>query len=52
MDGTQLLGQLHEMDPKMRTIMVTGDANLKGALRSLILQANAYVLKPVDPDDF
>jgi DNA-binding NtrC family response regulator len=39
------------MDPKMRTIMVTGDANLKGALRSLILQANAYVLKPVDPDE-
>ena len=51
MDGTQLLGQLQEMDPKMRTIMVTGDANLKGALRSLILQANAYVLKPVDPDE-
>jgi DNA-binding response OmpR family regulator len=35
----------------MRTIMVTGDASLDGALRSLILQANAYILKPVDPDE-
>ena len=51
MDGTQLLGQLQEIDPKMRTIMVTGYAGLDGALRSLILQANAYVLKPVDPDE-
>ncbi|MGA2884528.1 MAG: response regulator [Halobacteriota archaeon] len=51
MDGTQLLEQLREIDPKMRTIMVTGDASLDGALRSLILQANAYVLKPVDPDE-
>ena len=51
MDGTQLLEQLQEIDPKMRTIMVTGYASLDGALRSLILQANAYVLKPVDPDE-
>ncbi len=50
MDGTQLLEQLQEIDPKMRTIMVTGHASLDGALRSLILQANAYLLKPVDPD--
>lgn len=51
MDGTQLLEQLQGIDPKMRTIMVTGYASLDGALRSLILQANAYILKPVDPDE-
>ena len=51
MDGTQLLEQLQGIDPKMRTIMVTGYAGLDAALRSLILQANAYVQKPVDPDE-
>jgi DNA-binding NtrC family response regulator len=51
MDGTQLLEQLQEIDPKMRTIMVTGHASLHGALRSLILKANAYLLKPVDPGE-
>jgi DNA-binding NtrC family response regulator len=51
MDGTQLLEQLQEIEPKMITIMVTGYASLDSALRSLILQANAYVLKPVDPDE-
>ena len=50
-DGTHLLGQLQKIDPNLRTIMVTGYAGLDGALRSLILQANAYVLKPVDPDE-
>jgi DNA-binding NtrC family response regulator len=51
MDGTQLLERLQEIEPKMRTIMVTGYAGLDGALRSLILHANAYVQKPVDPDE-
>jgi len=51
MDGTQLLEQLQGIDPKMRTIMVTGYASLDAALRALILQANAYVQKPVDPDE-
>jgi len=50
-EGTRLLEQLQEIDPKMRTIIVTGHASLSGALRSLIFQANAYVLKPVDPDE-
>jgi DNA-binding response OmpR family regulator len=31
--------------------MVTGYAGLDAALRALILQANAYVQKPVDPDE-
>ena len=51
MDGTELLGQLQKIKPKIKTIMVTGHGSLTGALKSLILQANAYVLKPVDPDD-
>ena len=51
MDGTELLGKLQEIDPKIKTIIITGHASLGGALKSLILQANAYVLKPVDPDE-
>jgi DNA-binding response OmpR family regulator len=49
-DGTQLLKELHSVCD-MIIIMVTGYVSLDSAMRSLLLGANAYVTKPVDPDE-
>ena len=51
MDGTQLLKELHAVRDTMVKIMVTGYASLDSALQSLLLEADAYVLKPVEPDE-
>ena len=51
MDGTQLLKELHAVSDTMVKIMVTGYATLDSALQSLLLEANAFVLKPVEPDE-
>lgn len=50
-DGTQLLKELHAVSDAMIKIMVTGHASLGSALQSLLLEADAYVLKPVEPDE-
>ena len=50
-DGTQLLKELHAVSDTMVKIMVTGYASLDSALQSLLLEADAYVLKPVEPDE-
>jgi DNA-binding NtrC family response regulator len=49
-DGTQLLKELNSVCDTMIKIMVTGYAGLDSALQSLLLGANAYVMKPVEPD--
>jgi DNA-binding NtrC family response regulator len=51
MDGTQLLKELGAMSGAMIKIMITGYSSLDSALRSLLLEANAYVIKPVDDDE-
>jgi len=51
MDGTQLLKELDAMSGAMIKIMITGYSSLDSALRSLLLEANAYVIKPVDDDE-
>ncbi|MGZ8884902.1 MAG: response regulator [Halobacteriota archaeon] len=51
MDGTQLLKELQAVSDAMIKIMVTGHASLDSALQSLLLEADAYVLKPVEPDE-
>jgi two-component system response regulator YesN len=51
MDGTQLLQELDAMSGAMIKIMITGYSSLDSALRSLLLEANAYVIKPVDDDE-
>ena len=51
MDGTQLLKELDAMSGAMIKIMITGYSSLDSALRSLLLEADAYVLKPVEPDE-
>ena len=51
MDGTKLLTKLHDNVPRMMKVMVTGHASLDNAVVSLNLGADAYVTKPVIPED-
>ena len=50
MDGTELLEIAHKLCPHMKKIMVTGYASLENSVISLNAGADAYILKPVDPD--
>jgi len=50
-EGTELLVEMHEGAPRMMKIMVTGHATLENAVESLNLGADAYVMKPVKPEE-
>jgi len=50
MEGTELLEKAHKIRPAMKKIMVTGYASLENSVISLNAGADAYILKPVDPD--
>jgi len=50
MEGTKLLTTLHENLPKMVKIMLTGYPSLENAVESLNHAADAYVIKPVNPE--
>lgn len=51
MEGTELLVQLHRTTPKMMKIMVTGYPSLENAVDAVNRGADAYVRKPVKPDE-
>jgi Response regulator containing CheY-like receiver, AAA-type ATPase, and DNA-binding domains len=51
MEGTELLGRLQEIKPRMIKIMVTGSASLDNAIQSVNLEAKAYIVKPFNPAD-
>ena len=50
-EGTKLLTKMKETRPKMVKIMITGYASLENAVEALNLGADAYVMKPVDPEN-
>ena len=50
MEGTELLDRAHKIRPAMKKIMVTGYASLENSVHSLNSGADAYILKPVDPE--
>jgi len=50
-EGTKLLTKMKETKPKMVKIMITGYASLENAVEALNLGADAYVMKPVDPEN-
>jgi DNA-binding NtrC family response regulator len=50
-EGTKLLTALRETTPKMIKIMVTGFPALENAIQALKLDADDYVMKPVDPQE-
>ena len=49
--GTKLLTKMKETRPKMVKIMITGYASLQNAVEALNFGADAYVMKPVDPEN-
>jgi DNA-binding NtrC family response regulator len=50
MQGTELLAALHKESPRMVKIMMTGFPSLDNAVASLKLGADAYIMKPIDPE--
>src|ERR1700740_773452 len=50
-DGIELQRRLHEMDPELIVIMMTGYASVETAVTALKNGAYDYVSKPFDPDD-
>lgn len=49
MEGTRLLEIINETSPETVKVMLTGYATLENAVDSLNLGADAYLMKPVDP---
>lgn len=49
--GTELLAAAHKEKPKMKKIMVTGFASLENAVLALNSGADAYIMKPVNPEN-
>jgi DNA-binding NtrC family response regulator len=50
-EGTELLVEMHEGTPRMMKVMITGHASLENAVESLNLGADAYLIKPVKPEE-
>ena len=48
MEGTELLAKLHEANPRMIEIIITGFPSFDNAVKSLNLGADAYIMKPVN----
>jgi len=51
MEGTELLTRMHRETPRMMKVMVTGHPSLENAVEAVNLGADAYIIKPVDPDE-
>src|SRR5689334_24401662 len=50
-DGIELQRRLHEIDPELIVIMMTGYASVETAITALKNGAYDYVTKPLDPDE-
>jgi two-component system, NtrC family, response regulator HydG len=50
-DGIELQRRMHEIDPTMIVIMMTGYASVETAIAALKNGAYDYVTKPLDPDE-
>jgi len=48
--GIELLRTFRKKHPTMMNIIVTGHATLQSAVDALNLGANAYIMKPIDPE--
>ena len=51
MDGIELQRRMHEIDPELIVIMMTGYASVETAVAALKNGAYDYVTKPLDPDE-
>jgi two-component system, NtrC family, response regulator HydG len=50
-DGIELQRRMHEIDPQLAVIMMTGYASVETAVAALKNGAFDYITKPLDPDD-
>src|SRR5208282_891756 len=50
-DGIELQRRMHEIDPELVVIMMTGYASVETAVAALKNGAYDYVTKPLDPDE-
>ncbi len=50
-DGIELQRRMHEIDPRLIAIMMTGYASVETAVAALKNGAYDYVTKPLDPED-
>jgi two-component system, NtrC family, response regulator HydG len=50
-DGIELQRRIHEIDPELMVIMMTGYASVETAVAALKNGAYDYVTKPLDPDE-
>lgn len=48
--GIEVLREFRQKHPATMTIMATGYATLQNAVEALNLGANAYIMKPIDPE--
>jgi len=51
MDGMELQARLHEVEPDLTLIIMTGYASVDTAVQALKRGAYDYITKPVDPDE-
>lgn len=51
MEGIDLLNAIRETSPRMMKIVVSGYASLENSVAALNRGADAYLIKPVDPEE-
>jgi two-component system, NtrC family, response regulator HydG len=51
MDGMELQARLHDADPDLTVVVMTGYASVETAVQALKRGAYDYITKPVDPDE-
>ncbi|MCL4437232.1 MAG: response regulator [Thaumarchaeota archaeon] len=51
MEGIDLLNSIKETSPKMMKIVISGYASLENSVAALNRGADAYLIKPVDPEE-
>lgn len=49
-EGTELLTKMHDTEPRMIKIMLTGFPSMTNAVTSVNKRADAYLIKPVEPE--
>ena len=52
MEGVELLRYMRQISPKTKKIVITGYPTLESAIDAMGTGTDAYLLKPVEPEDF
>ncbi|MBN1841091.1 MAG: sigma-54-dependent Fis family transcriptional regulator [Deltaproteobacteria bacterium] len=51
MDGMEVLAQAKELEPNLPVIMITGSANIRGAVKAMRAGAHDYLAKPFENEE-